>query len=542
MDKVAFIYSGLAGDLKSLPNNCQGVKKVLEANGWKVNSDNFLLQSENQLADDFANYQKEAIDNILIYYTGHGTMIEGNTYGLRLPTVSLDINAFMRQIYVVLDETYHKSRITLVLDACYSQKAIDTIKLKTNLEILCSSSGIQSSFECDREKKYLPDKMSHFTSSFCEAINTLSVEKITPTHLRDAINNNLELIYNKYDLEVQQKCFLAGNTSDGGMIIANKLLFNKQQELKQETKIFIDYMNLNNISKDGLLIICEDIIEKDLLEIIRKYSTLDDMISHLFINDRFPCIVKKFYEKYNQNIENWLESQDTQQCKELTQEEKNARVLIIFNSKRDGRKYDVSFVSKDVLTIPNGQNNEVYDLADETSKNELIKRMISYAVGNPEVDLILPIELMKESMNLWEIEFCESLSRYSKLNFRYIERYNSEGELKKLYEEQWKEVLKKINAKGSLYSIANEDDVKSITNNMNECGLSSHMLLEDKHFKYLFKTNMSFIMLWLTDKSDDLLDDLISDGIYDVQKNYYAKCGNSPINLMWDNPITNYYP
>jgi hypothetical protein len=293
------------------------------------------------------------------------------------------------------------------------------------------------------------------------------------------------------------------------MVVADNILLYKQEELKQESKMFTDYINAYNISKDELLSICENIIEKDLLEIIRKYSTVDNMISHLFINDRFPCIVKQFYKEYNQNIVNWLANQDTEHCEKLNQEEKNARVLIEFNSKRNGKKYDVSFASKDVRTIPNDRNNKVYDLGEETSKIELIEKMMSYAVGNPVVDLILPIELMKEDINLWEVELCESLSRLSKLNFRYKGRYRANDELKELYAEQWEEVLQKINAEVSLYPIANESDVRTVTSNMDECGLSSSILLEEKYFKHLFRTNMSFIMLWLTGESKVKPNDLI---------------------------------
>ena len=46
------------------------------------------------------------------------------------------------------------------------------------------------------------------------------------------------------------------------------------------------------------------------------------------------------------------------------------------------------------------------------------------------------------------------------------------------------------------------------------------MLLEEKHFKFIFKTNMSYIMLWLTGESDVELSDLLKDGIENLQNNY----------------------
>ena len=76
---------------------------------------------------------------------------------------------------------------------------------------------------------------------------------------------------------------------------------------------------------------------------------------------------------------------------------------------------------------------------------------------------------------------------------------------------------------------------------MYEIGLASKLLLEKEHFEFIFKTNMSYIVLWLTKDCNFDINQLYKD-IEKLQEQYYIKIKNNPINLMWDDPSTYYYP
>lgn len=75
---------------------------------------------------------------------------------------------------------------------------------------------------------------------------------------------------------------------------------------------------------------------------------------------------------------------------------------------------------------------------------------------------------------------------------------------------------------------------------MEYCGISSRFILENKHIKALINTGMGYIMLWITNESSNNLQELY-ENINRLQEKYY-ECNTDPINLMWDDPNTYYYP
>jgi hypothetical protein len=166
--------------------------------------------------------------------------------------------------------------------------------------------------------------------------------------------------------------------------------------------------------------------------------------------------------------------------------------------------------------------------------------MMSYIKFNPIVDLVLPVELMTEDINLWEVEFNKSLSTLSRLNIRYDIRYFSESETREFIVKEWEIIVKKIENGNLLFPINNADDIRSVGNNMQNCGICANTLLNKEHFQYLLDTEMGYIMLWLTNEcSEDLMQ--LSSNIKELKNKYYA-LNNKPINLMYDDPNTYYYP
>lgn len=311
----------------------------------------------------------------------------------------------------------------------------------------------------------------------------------------------------------------------------------------RETNYFIiEYFHIYGISKEKLINICTKYLEKIYVDILIKYETLDDIINHISSYEQFPCIVKDLYQVYDEKLKSWLDNENLSSCLEIKSIEDTPRVVIIFTSRHVGQKYNVTFISKNLPNIPDSKSDEDYDLDIVKSKDRLIVKIMNYVQhSNPKVDLILPADLLVKDINLWEVNFNESLSRLSRLNVRDINRYNTDDSMKKLIKNQWDIILKKIANNQNLCCIEDEAGMRSIGNNMTESGIASKYILQEKHFNYLLKTEMSYIMLWFTKENSQDLSSLYSANIQNLQDEYY-RLQNSPINLMWDDPTTYYYP
>lgn len=313
------------------------------------------------------------------------------------------------------------------------------------------------------------------------------------------------------------------------------------EEMRRPSYFVIEYLNTHSITKEKLIIACTKYLEKVYVDILIRYETLDDIISHISSYKQFPCIVKDLYQVYDEKLKLWLDNEDLSCCFEIESIDITPRVVIIFTSKHNAQKYNVTFISKNLPNIPDAKSDEDYDLDSIESKDQLIIRIMSYVQNaNPKVDLVLPPELLPEDINLWEADF-ESLSRLSRLNIRDIGRYNIGDNMKELINNQWNIVLNKITNNQNLRCIEDENCIRSIGNNMIESGISSKYVLQEKHFKYLLKTEMSYIMLWVTKEHEVDLTNLSSEGVINLQNKYFS-LNNSPISLMWDDPTTYYYP
>lgn len=312
--------------------------------------------------------------------------------------------------------------------------------------------------------------------------------------------------------------------------------------MSEQYQFIIDYLNTNAIHKDNLIEVCKKYLEKVYIDILVKYQSLDEVIKHIYNYKQFPCIVKEFYQSYNEELKSWLDNKNLASCLEIKSIEDTPRVVIIFTSRHIDQKYNVTFISKNLPNIPDSKSDEDYDLDVIESKNRLIVEIMNYVQNsNPKVDLVLPTELLVKDINLWKVNFNESLSRLSRVNIRYIGRYNVDDNLKDLIRGQWNNILNKIADNKNLYCIEDENYLDNVGNNMIESGIASKYILQEKHFDYLLKTEMSYIMLWFTKENTQDLSSLYSVNLQNLQDEYY-RLQNSPINLMWDDPTTYYYP
>ena len=510
--KVAFIVSGFPDELKYLENNREKVAEKLKEHGWHVKA--FIFESQTTLNAYIEELKDKQIEDFILFYTGHGdTSNQDSVLTLKLNNGTLiDINS----LYDYYLSKINRKKLSIVLDACYSGN-LNEQKIRDDMEYLSSSDFDEQSFECSTLEQ------SYFSYYFCEAIDKLEGE-ITLDDIKDYINDKVENQTPKH------------YSFDSKMIIADKILQKAKDDIHAPYKHIIDYINQKNITIKTLLESVKKYVDLKMYGALSKYEDIQKFVIHLSSIDAFYCVIRDIFKNDNDNVNEWLE-QNSKPCQEI-QSFGEPQVVIIFNSKNDGMKYDITFAS---VNLPNSSNeNYSYDLADESSKNEFIEKMMSYIQHNPIVDLVLPVEFMNEDINLWEIEFNKTLSTLSRLNIRYIDRYFSEGAIKKLIIQDWEEIQRKITTNSSLFSIDSQDAIRDVGNNMPECGVCADVLLEEKHLKYLLQTQMGYIMLWLTKECSEDLSEL-SSNLNELQQKYHA-LNNRPINLMYDDPTTYYYP
>ncbi|CAA6819349.1 MAG: Unknown protein [uncultured Sulfurovum sp.] len=521
--KVAFICSGDPVDLKYLRENRDSIKKALSSE-WRVIYQQ-PLQNLQDLILTIKEWKDESIEEFLFFYTGHGNVCERKrNLNLKL---FYDNKITINDIFDEIAELNPK-KTAIVLDACYSGN-YNKVAFSGNIQLFTSSTEFQQSFEFTKEDEPKNSVFSHF---FCEAIENLR-GKITLSDIEKEITPQLEE-YFECDIMRDQSPLLISYGNDP-IVLVDKTLEEHQKKLQAPYQFIINYLTKNNVTIEKIIESIEKYAKTIVVNALSKHQNINDLITHLADEESFVCVIQDLFKNDDEEIEQWLK-EHKKECKSIEQETE-ARVVIVFTSKRDGQKYDVSFLSNK-FTQFNGSVN--VDLEDKESKNDLIKRIVdSVRIGNPKVDLILPMELLNEEINLWEAGFLESLSRFSRVRIRYLNRYESNGEIKEYYKIQWKVIEDRLGKHHSLFPIVTLDNLREVGNNMKECGIASTCLFEEQHWNFILQTEVSFIMLWLTKETGEDLTPYYQK-LNELEDNYYA-LNDKPINLMYDNPNDYYY-
>ncbi len=382
---------------------------------------------------------------------------------------------------------------------------------------------------------------------FSEIYSGVNIAKYIPVvindaDLQDCIPNELDC--SRFNLNTQFNDLWSAIRDDWEV---NHII----KKTREPYKFIIDYVKNKNISKDDLLLSCKKFLDSSSFVSLQKQDNIEKIITYIYENEKSFCIINDLFDNDNDEIAGWLNNKLTN-CQEIEHNEE-PRVIIIFKSKNNGKIYNVNIIYKDIYSHGSGNDDEDYNLSNFSSKNELIKKMMSYAIGNPKVDLILPPELMTEDINLWKVEENKTLSKLAQYNIRDIGRYSSDENLREqVIKKQWEKVLEKIHNNKSLCCVTQESalgdfrdktqgsGVGDIGNGMEESGISSKFILKESNFKSLLMTDMSYIVLWISRDLDQDFSSLYED-IHVLQEKYFG-LQNSPINLMWDDPTTYYYP
>ncbi len=321
----------------------------------------------------------------------------------------------------------------------------------------------------------------------------------------------------------------------------NTIFEDLKNELNEQYSFIYNYIEQYS-TKSELLNSCKKYLDKNLYLRIKNYQTINEIIIHIADNEKFPCIVKNVYTNNVKSIEieNWLGSKKVN-CHNIQTEQTQSQnqLLVIIFKHIDKNKYEVTFRAKNLLEQIDENDSKIYDL--EEDRDILVSTIIKYVNDNPEVHLVLPIELFDKDINTWEVDFNSSLSTLSKVTIKPYDRYNANEKFLNFYKQRWKIIEKRVKENKPIFIVNQEEHLRKCGNNMQECGLVSNIKLEKKHFEYLLKTELSHIMMWLTrDKKIDLKE--LCEDSKNIKVNYHKFSKNEPINLMWDNPYEYYYP
>jgi|GEM_PF-2507572 len=163
--RLAFVCTGIADNLKYLEPNKSKVTKTLESYEWKVIP--LRLSSLSTLNDSLEEYRGYDIEEFIFYYSGHGDISSQN----QILKLKLNHNELM-PINEILDSIFeyiNPTKQAVILDACYSGN-YKNIDFPNNIEILCSSSERQQSFEEDELQNsifsyYFTEAVTHYNGS-----------------------------------------------------------------------------------------------------------------------------------------------------------------------------------------------------------------------------------------------------------------------------------------------------------------------------------------------------------------------------------------
>ncbi len=298
MKNIAFIYSGDETGLNSLEHNRNGVvEKLKDFGAWEI-AENKKLDTKSTFTKDLKKYVNNEVDSLLIYYTGHGIKRNlSEKFNLKLSSIDF---VSLEELYEIVYENYENSevllpeKIAIVVDACYSGRAIYDTKQFGNSEILPSSIGL--SFE-----KGSPSKMSLFSHYFCDAIESLQLteENINLINIATHLNKFISVQKATYSL-------LRDDINQAPMTIAKG---NLEEKYLGDIEVIYVYIHTRNNQYEVVIndeytftVECKQLrTEKTQKQIIDKIHTLFKP----FVSTRIELILPK--ELYSETLPLWRE-------------------------------------------------------------------------------------------------------------------------------------------------------------------------------------------------------------------------------------------
>jgi TusA-related sulfurtransferase len=412
--------------LKGIENSLKDVRGVLHKNGWYV-VPYFITTTEDDFKKQINNYIKEkgietsAIKDILFFYTGHG--VYGDSYSqenFRMVWDEQDISvaSIVRLLNETLKTHEHKTKIGLIIDACYSGDVLIERKRDRYIEILTSTQAGEKTYEKTFDGR-IKSIFSYVFTKIFELPN--QNEKITIRDIGNFINNNYEVGSVK-DISEELKVYYGESLDNNSIEIGNNKEVNDVKEIIKEYYT----SDVDKLKKDFLSYHLLDALS---FSDISNCNDFDTLLQYLFQeSDCLYCILKKIAR-----TNPYLNKLNAVNCEERKSENELNKIIFLVGTNLEydcSKKYDIDlyFLTKKqrvryIKTVKevdfNTENKYGEIICDSISNIEALI-VSSTAV---EITLILPNDLHDIDFSKIICDFAELKSEYDILiqsQIRYV--------------------------------------------------------------------------------------------------------------------------
>lgn len=531
MNNIAFIYSGKANGLDSLPHNIKAVKKSFDAcDIWKtlVYEE---LKSYSMFVENLNTHITDEVDNLLIYYTGHAEALDPEKKELSLllnePRLIQELfNAIFKIKYI----NAKKTKVAIVLDACFSEKFIAEAKSWTNnLEILVSSSKHTKSTEENANSN-----LSLFSHYFCKALDALprGHKKANLDTIRQSINGYIK----KYESNKQYSYYDSPTLSE---LDEPMILSYKDTSLEELEELIGDLREL--VTDEELVRFTRNLLAFNSVRIPEEFDALVTYLYHNY-KETLICILKNSsdteLDKYidyllahlnkdRSDIDNFcIEYENMSEDKQVLMvlirgDMQNARVTIF-----EHKQGNIT-----VKKLP-------FDVRLETEKGKAL--FVSTIVNTIVVsrtklllEFILPVDLKNEDIASWKNSEGIQLSKY--FSVRRVGIRLDKSRIKKYVRKEWLEYWGFYRDKGTdTIEIAKAEEIDFIDFKETPY-VQLGEIISPEVYKSLVDENACIVLAPL-DKDDDL-SSIENINMKDLVKTTFRKLRNTyPCRLTWDNP------
>lgn len=429
--------------LEGIDNSLNAIGSILSNNGWNVISF-FNATTEFNFQTVISNYIEEnsidinKIESVMFVYTGHG--MYGDSYSQDdFTMVWYEQKVTISRTISLLNETLktleNKTKLGLIIDACYSGSAITERDRDKGIEILTSTQEDQQTFEKEFDGKV----MSIFSYTFNKIFELPNQkEELTFREIKKYINNpdnhidELDIYYNGEPLEGEP------------IVIGNN------KELNDIRDKIINYYN-DNISYFRENILSYLPIDSISFKKIVNCNNFNKLINYLFDEQEcLYCILKNIDPSHN-----YLHKLKEIDCENRKNEDGLKKIVFIIGNSdskdEDSKKYEVkSFL----VTKKNRLRPVDYKIGVDFSKKciyekdicEMIKEIDKQLVSDEavEINFILPTELHNRDFLMLKCNEQELKYEYDILTQSYIRYLHVDKDNIHKYIARWKANSTKI--------------------------------------------------------------------------------------------------
>lgn len=502
--KLAVICAGRAqledeAPLTFIGDSVKRVLETLENHGWKT-----VPYQNAKSVEDFKNlftdYHDSKIDDFLFYYIGHGYGNNIDTFQIYFKEHPLTIEQIMKDaIKGALG--YYPKNMALVLDACYSGRAIDTKSSVKDTEVLTASGRDREAFE-----KIMPDNQgwSEFSFYFCEAFQT--------EHESNTLN--LEQIgkYISAPEQTNEETFYLPNPSS----LTNKIIVGYTQKITNiKNKIKAFYQNKFDTEQKQITAFKYDIlrfyprVKEKMYNEVRNSKNMDDLFALLIKDEKSSylyCILK-YLEIDDPYIDNF---KGQKECREISTLIESVMVVVESNSNNNKYTADIYYGLDNGMVEHNEylKENDWEELYKVDIQKVLEKTLALNCKPKMELQFILPIKLMKSDFKNQRVEIGEvegitcddAWGRKFNITTKFhshLKGYTSEGDN---FFKLWRDNLDiysgctNDNIGSKIYPVPSPEQISNFCDNDAVFLVSEKSLIEDKFLAKLYTLGIPFIM------------------------------------------------